>query len=83
MNQFDPGSEPARTEGCTCPKSENNNGAGVNSNYDEYVIDARCPLHGHGGGSDDTLATADGDPEAPEAYDVEELAEDVVEDTSE
>lgn len=77
MNQFDPGSEPARTEGCTCPKSENNNGAGVSNNYEEYVIDARCPLHGHGGGSDDTLATADGDPDAPAEYDVEELAQNI------
>lgn len=61
MNQFDPGSQPARREGCTCPRVENNNGAGINEQYDEYVMDVRCPLHGHDARSDETVATADGD----------------------
>lgn len=73
MNQFDPGSDQAIVEGCTCPRMDNNYGAGVNENGEQFVMDARCPLHSHDDSSDDTLATADGDPDGPVEYDIEEL----------
>lgn len=48
MNIFEkyPGSHSAIKAGCTCPVIDNHYGKGRRGDFNEYLINDTCPLHG-------------------------------------
>lgn len=41
-----PGSRAAAEKGCACPVIDNHMGRGCRGDLTDYVINAKCPLHG-------------------------------------
>jgi hypothetical protein len=47
MREPYPGSVDAVEQGCTCPTTKNENGAGIHINRQHfYWVGSKCPLHG-------------------------------------
>lgn len=44
--KFNPGSQGAIEQGCTCPRGDNCGGRGYMGCYGSWVIRLHCPLHG-------------------------------------
>lgn len=43
---YNPGSDEAIEEGCTCPVFDNNHGRGYMGMEDVFVYNGDCPMHG-------------------------------------